>query len=47
MELLWITNEANSQRNTSHYVYIKDFNKLVYNKTKDREKNIFLFFSLL
>ena len=36
MDLLLITFE-----NKSHYVYIKDFDKFIYNKTKIRIKNTF------
>ena len=36
MDLLIITDE-----NKSHYVYIKNFNKFMYNKTKIRIKNTF------
>ena len=31
MELLLIWNEDESQSNKSHYVYVKDFNRLMYN----------------
>ena len=27
---------------TSHYVYIKDFNRLMFNKTKNKNKKYFL-----
>ena len=37
MDLLLIPNE-----NKSHYVYIKDFNRFVCNKTKNENKNIFI-----
>ena len=33
LDLLWISNDF-----TSHYVYIKDFNKLMFNKTKNKNK---------
>ena len=36
MDLLLITNE-----NKSHYVYIKDFNRFMCNKTKNRNKKYF------
>ena len=36
MDLLLITDE-----NKSHYVYIKDFNRLMCNKTNDRNKEYF------
>ena len=36
MDLLLISNE-----NKSHYVYIKDFNRLMYNKTKNKNKKYF------
>ena len=36
MDLLWITDE-----NKSHYVYIKDFNKIMGNKTKNKNKKHF------
>ena len=36
MDLLLIFNE-----NKSHYVYIKDFNKLMFNKTKNKNKKYF------
>ena len=35
LNLLLIT-----QENKSHYVFIKDFNRLMYSKTKDQHKNI-------
>ena len=37
MDLLLISNE-----NKSHYVYIKDFNRFMCNKTKNKIKNIFV-----
>ena len=37
MELLLICDEIKS-----HYVYIKDFDKFIFNKTKNKNKNIFL-----
>ena len=36
MNLLLISNE-----NKSHYVYIKDFNRFMYNKTKKKNKQFF------
>ena len=36
MDLLLISNEFKS-----HYVYIKDFHRFMFNKTKNRNKNIF------
>ena len=42
MELLLIGNEDESQGNKSHYVYIKDFNRFMYNNTKHKEKSIFI-----
>ena len=36
MDLLLI-----SDKNKSHYVYIKDFNKFMFNKTKNKKKNVF------
>ena len=36
MDLLLISNE-----NKSHYVYIKDFNRFMFNKTRCKNKNIF------
>ena len=36
MNLLMITDE-----NKSHYVYIKDFNRFMYNKTKNKNKKHF------
>ena len=37
MDVLLISNE-----NKSHYVYIKDFNRFMCNKTKNKNKKIFL-----
>ena len=37
MDLLLIFEE-----NKSHYVYIKDFNRLMFNKTKNKIKNTFV-----
>ena len=37
MDLLLIFEE-----NKSHYVYIKDFNRLMFNKTKNKNKNNFV-----
>ena len=36
MDLLLISNE-----NKSHYVYIKDFNRFMFNKTKNKNKKYF------
>ena len=36
MDLLIISDKIKS-----HYVYIKDFNKFMFNKTKDQHKNYF------
>ena len=36
MDLLLISNE-----NKSHYVYIKDFNRFICNKTKNKDKKCF------
>ena len=36
MELLLIANEGNS-----HYFYIKDFNRFMYNKAKHKDKKHF------
>ena len=36
MDLLLISNE-----NKSHYVYIKDFNRFMYNKTKNNNEKYF------
>ena len=33
--------------NKSHYVYIKDFNRFICNKTKFRTKNVFVIFFAL
>ena len=37
MDLLLISN-----KNKSHYVYIKDFNRFMFNKTKNKNKKIFV-----
>ena len=37
IDVLLISNE-----NKSHYVYIKDFNRFMCNKTKNKNKKIFL-----
>ena len=47
MNLLLIGNVGYSQGNKpqgdkSHYIWIKGFNRFVYNKTKHKEKNIFV-----
>ena len=34
MELLFVLNDNNSQGNKSHYVYIKDFNRFMYDKKR-------------
>ena len=41
MDLLLIFDE-----NKSHYVYIKDFNRLMFNKTKNKNKKYFFKFCL-
>lgn len=41
MELLLIENADKAQSDKLDYVYIKDVNRCVYNKTKQKAKNIF------
>ena len=48
MNLLLVANGSNSQGNKSqvdksHYVYIKDLNRFMNNKTKHKERKSFLY----
>ena len=38
MNLLLIANDE-----TNHYVYIQDFNRMMYNRTKNKNKKTFLY----
>ena len=42
MDLLLLGNEDTLQGDESHYVYINYFNRFMYNKTKDKNKTIFV-----
>ena len=47
MELFLMKNKPKLQGDKSNHVYIKDFNRFMYNKTKHKEKKYYQLFPLI